>query len=572
MGDMPLRRASALIVLVAVLPLAIVTSSVVRHGEGFAMPSGSSGRALLLVAGLGPAVAGLLHLWRRPGLAPGALLLGLAGAGWLVAEWDNPSASSDEVFTTGLTLWTVGPVLLTHAALAYPTGRLKSWPARLLVAAGYLVTVGLQGVATAAVFDPVREGCSSCPENLLAVAADPVRHQQLDGWGVRAGAVWAGLAVLVVGMRLVRDGSARRRSTGLILGATAVGLLAVAAYHVRNLDRGYLGSEQVDRDLWMVQGWSLVAVSVAVVVDLVRQRRAHRALTGLVVDLSDGPASGSLEPVLAARLGDPGVRLCFPLDGAQRSSVLVDSAGRLVDPTTLSGRRTELRHGGRHLATLVHRPGVLAGEDDVAALVSAVHLGLDHERLQAQALAQLADLRESGRRILDAGDAERRALERDLHDGAQQRLVGLSLGMRLLRSRGAAGAALDQAEDQVQAAVESLRALGRGLYPVLLDDAGLGPALRALAETGDLRVGPLPEERFSRAVETTAYLLVARACDAGPVGVSMTPTEEGLGIQVTGAVLGPGLEEVADRVTTLGGRWTVSDGASGNVLDVWVPR
>ena len=478
----------------------------------------------------------------------GAVLLGLAGSGWLVAEWDNPAASSDVVFTLGLVLWTVGPVLLTHAALAYPTGRLRSWPARVLVAAGYVVTLGVQGVATAVFFDPVLEGCASCPENLLAVAADPGRHQQLDSWGVRAGALWAAAAVVTVVVLLVRVGAARRRSAGFVLGATAVGLVAVTAHHVRNLERGYLGSEQADRDLWTVQGVCLLAVAVAVLADLVRQRRAHRALTGLVVDLSDGLASDSLEQVLAQRLGDPGVRLCFPADGAHRTPSLVDSAGRPADTAALPGRRTELWHAGRHLATLVHRHGVLEGEDEVAALVSALHLGLDHERLQAQALAQLADLHESGRRLLDAGDAERRALERDLHDGAQQRLVGLSLGMRLLRSRGGAGEALDLADRQVQEAVEALRALGRGLYPVLLDDAGLGPAVRAVAETHDLRVGSLPDERFSRAVETTAYLLVVRACDAGPASVEMAAEDDGLRVRLVaraeprawGEVVGPG--------------------------------
>ena len=332
--------------------------------------------------------------------------------------------------------------MLAHAVLAYPSGRLRRWPARLLVTSGYAVTVGLQGIATALVFDPAGEGCTDCPRNLLAVADDPVQRELLDTWGVRAGAAWASVAVLVLGVRLLRDGAARLRSTGLLLGVTVVGLVAVAAYHVRNLDRGSLGSQPADRHLWTVQGLVLVAVAVAVVLDLVRQRRAHRALTGLVVDLSDGLGSGSLEPVLAERLGDPGVRLCFPVEGPQRvEPVLVDPTGRPVVAAEPGLQRTELRHAGRHLATLVHRPDVLVGKDEVSALVSAIHLGLDHERLQAQALAQLADLRESGRRILDAGDAERRALERDLHDGAQQRLVGLSLGMRLLRSRGGAGRA-----------------------------------------------------------------------------------------------------------------------------------
>ena len=242
-----------------------------------------------------------------------------------------------------------------------------------------------------------------------------------------------------------------------------VGLLAVAAYHVRNLGRGSLGSKQADRDLWTAGGLSLVGVAVAVLVDLVRQRGAHRAMTGLVVELSDGMGSGGLRSCSRAA-GRPRRAPALPRREPTRvEDALVDSTGRPVVAAGLAGRRTELRHAGRHLATVVHRPDALATENEVSELVSALHLGLDHERLQAQALAQLADLRESGLRILDAGDAERRTLERDLHDGAQQRLVRLSLGMRLLRSRGGAGEPLDLADRQVQEAVDALRAGPRAL-------------------------------------------------------------------------------------------------------------
>ena len=126
------------------------------------------GRVLLLTAGSAPVLAALLHLWRRPELPARWALLILPGAGWLVAEWDNPAAPSGIVFTTGLLLWTVAPVMLAHAVLAYPSGRLRRWPARLLVTSGYAVTVGLQGIATALVFDPAGEGCTDCPRNLLA--------------------------------------------------------------------------------------------------------------------------------------------------------------------------------------------------------------------------------------------------------------------------------------------------------------------------------------------------------------------------------------------------------------------
>jgi len=115
-------------------------------------------------------------------------------------------------------------------------------------------------------------------------------------------------------------------------------------------------------------------------------------------------------------------------------------------------------------------------------LVSAVHLGLENEHLQAEALAQLADLRSSGARIVAEGDEGRRRLERDLHDGAQQRLVGLSLGFRLLRSQVSASIPeLEAADNEIQQAIAELRQLARGLYPVVLRDQGLAVALYALS-------------------------------------------------------------------------------------------
>ena len=563
MGAMPLRRATALLVLLAVLPVALVSNSVVRDGQGFAMAAGASGRGLLLAAGAGLAVAGLLHLWRRAELSAGAVLLGLAGAGWLVAEWDNPAASSDVVFTIGLVLWTVGPVLLTHAALAYPTGRLRSWPARVLVAAGYVVTLGVQGVATAVFFDPVLEGCASCPENLLAVAADPGRHQQLDSWGVRAGALWAAAAVVTVVVLLVRVGAARRRSAGFVLGATAVGLVAVTAHHVRNLERGYLGSEQADRDLWTVQGVCLLAVAVAVLADLVRQRRAHRALTGLVVDLSDGLASDSLEQVLAQRLGDPGVRLCFPAEGTQRTPSLVDSAGRPADTAALTGRRTELWHAGRHLATLVHRPGVLEGEDEVAALVSALHLGLDHERLQAQALAQLADLRESGRRLLDAATPNAGRWSATCTTGPSSGWSGSRWACGCFaravaparRSTSPIGRCRRQWRPCAPWVVGSTRCCwttpgsGRRCEPwPRPTTCGSGPCRRSAS--------PAP----SRPRRTCWW---SARCDAGPASVEMAVEDDGLRVRLVARAEPRAWGEVVDRVTTLGGRWSTSGVAAG---------
>jgi len=127
---------------------------------------------------------------------------------------------------------------------------------------------------------------------------------------------------------------------------------------------------------------------------------------------------------------------------------------------------TPLVSGGRSVALLAHRPGLLDDPGLVEQIAAAARLALDNERLQAQVRAQLEDLRASRARIVERGDAERRRLERDLHDGAQQRLVSLALSLRLARLGGDADpdvAALEQAEAEVRQALEELRGLARGL-------------------------------------------------------------------------------------------------------------
>jgi signal transduction histidine kinase len=272
----------------------------------------------------------------------------------------------------------------------------------------------------------------------------------------------------------------------------------------------------------------------------------------LVVDLAGAGLTGHLRDALAARLGDPDLVLGYPIDGGRR---FVDAAARDVELPPPDGRSmTALRYGGTDVAVLVHRPGLLSSPEMVDDLVSAVHLGLENEHLHAEALAQLADLRSSGVRIVAGGDEERRRLERDLHDGAQQRLVGLSLALRLLRSYVATSTPeLDAAEGELQQAIADLRQLARGLYPVILVDQGLAPALYALAESRHLRVESAPNERLPAVVESTAYLLIGRASEIGRTTVRAV-SEDGL-LVVEATVEGDldDLGDLADRVRTLEG-------------------
>jgi signal transduction histidine kinase len=219
--------------------------------------------------------------------------------------------------------------------------------------------------------------------------------------------------------------------------------------------------------------------------------------------------------MLARSLGDPGLEVAYPLADPGR---LVDATGTAVDPVKRDGRAaTSLARQGQTVAVLFHRPGLLDDPAVVDEVAAAARLALDNERLQAEVLAQLEELRASRARIVTTGDAERRRLERDLHDGAQQRLVGLALALRLARARLGAGAdpdlkaLLDRADERLSVAIGELRELAHGIYPAALTEEGLAAAVEALAEhtSTPITVIHMPQERFPGPVETAAYFVIA---------------------------------------------------------------
>jgi signal transduction histidine kinase len=221
------------------------------------------------------------------------------------------------------------------------------------------------------------------------------------------------------------------------------------------------------------------------------------------------------------------------------------------------------------VAIVVHDAALLEGPALEREIGSAARLAVENERLQAEVLAQLEDLRASRARIVETGDAERRRLERDLHDGAQQRLLALSYDLRL--AQGAAEADGDRelatllasAGDDAQAALGELRELAHGIYPALLAEAGLAPALATLAEEASLPVelGEVPRERYSTPVETAAYLTAsdtigdAAGRNATFVSVDVAREDEQLVVQIRddGAARTSPLLPIADRVGALGG-------------------
>ena len=550
------------------LALGAVSLALAREGPAFSFAGSSlGGAAALLVAGWALLACGLVFWGRRPANAVGPLLAA-AGCAWFLAEWDNPGVGSAVVFTVGLVLFAACPPLAAWAMLAYPGGRLASWEERVAVAVALAGAVIVLGFLPALFYDPAAFGCIQCPDNLLVVADEPGLIDDLNRIGFHLGLTWSLLLIAVAAWRVARSSWTKRRVVAPVVVAGCVYLGLVAATFATNLDRGFVGSRTLDRQLWFAQAAALVALAVAVAWGLLRTRHTRSSLARLVVELGESAPAGGLRDGLAEALADPDLEIAYPVGEGRYADV----RGRVVDAAPQDGRTaTPLVRDGRPVALLLHRADLLDSPEPIEEVASAARLALENERLQAEARAQLEDLRSSRARIVEAGDAERRRLERDLHDGAQQRLVGLSLALRLLRSRlgsdedGELVARLDEAEAELGKAITELRELAYGIHPAVLSDEGLAAAVEALAEDAPVRIAGLPEERFSPAVETAAYLVVAQAVKTGAVRVSAGRLDGALVVDVEVATEPEGLLELEDRVGALDGRLGLERAADGRV-------
>jgi signal transduction histidine kinase len=560
---MPLRVA----LLAAGVALGLWARTVAASSSGLSFATRTAwGTIFLLIAGWSTMVAAVIVLRERRRCA---LLLYAVGSWWFVRELATPSVEIPLEFTIGLVLFPVGPALVAHLLLSYPTGRIQGWPYRVIVACGYAVTLGILGVASTVVFDPAPIGCVGCPENLLLIHANLDLFDRLNLTGVRLGAVWLILALGAEAWRVISAKPGSRSSISLVAAGGIGFLVASAAYYLTSLSAGALGGNHRDFVVWQAQGACLILLAAAVTGDLWRVRRARRNLTRLVVDLA-GAAPGRLRDALAERLADPSLVIAYPIEDGRR---YVDAEAREIRlPPPGERARTSLRRGPSELAILVHRPGILDSQPLVEDLVASVQLRLENERLTAEELAQLGDLRSSGSRIVAAGDAERRRIERDLHDGAQQRLVALLLSLRLIRN-GAGGSApeLETAEWRLRQAIADLRRVAQGVYPVLLKEAGLRPALDALGEERPITVQAAPARRYPDAIESSVYLVVARMSAAGPTSVMIDDDGSQLTTRVTVHGHPSDLLDLTDRAKTLGGDIEITDAEDEVIATLTLP-
>jgi signal transduction histidine kinase len=287
----------------------------------------------------------------------------------------------------------------------------------------------------------------------------------------------------------------------------------------------------------------------------------------IAADLGDAPATGTLERALAAAVHDPGLRIVYELDDGR----VVDARGERASARG-GEATTTLTRDGRAVAVLLHRR---AAADTVGQLGSGIRLALDNERLRAALLAEAREIRSSRERIVVAGDAARRRLERDLHDGAQQRLIALSYHLRVAGSvaaeegEHAAAARLASALDSCLAALAELRTVAHGIHPAVLVDAGLGAALEDLADISPVPVTTtvLARDRLPGRVEAAAYAIVRLVVDAASeagaeeVDVRVVREDDRLVIELQVDLGGaPPPIGVLDRAGALGGTVRIRTG------------
>jgi signal transduction histidine kinase len=531
--------------------------------------------AYLLVAIIGVSWSfvgvGLVAWTRRPENRTGALMVavGLAFALNGLRLVGTP---------LGFALWflvaTLPAAVLAHLIAVFPDGHPTTRLQRVFIVVNYATTVPLALVQLLLV-EPARLGCNSCPDGLLGIGQ---HHPYGEAVLAVSGLIDVALAVLLLWILVARWRRAswpRRRSLAPV---ALVGVVLLILYTIRQALLMVISRPapfDVGFDLAILA--LLMLWPLAFLAGLARTRLDRSAVGDLAIQLSEPLPPGRLEQALARALHDPTLKLAYWLPNRH---AFVDAAGHPVELPAGGDDHavTILRHDGDPVAALLHDAALDDDPELVCAVAATARMTIENERLQAEVRAQLEEVRASRARIVAFGDAERRRVERNLHDGAQQRLVNLSLALGIARSQIAVGsneqmgAALDEAAVELRLALAELRELARGLHPVILSEAGLGPALAALAERSPIpaTVAAVPADRLPARVEETAYYVASEAlanaakhAHATAVTISARRRDDGLIVEIGDDGVGgadpngSGLRGLADRVAALDGRLEV---------------
>ncbi|MEU4190729.1 histidine kinase [Kribbella sp. NPDC026611] len=515
-------------------------------------------------------ISGALAWWRRPESRLGPLMIATAFVMALTAlQWSQVPG----LFSLGHLLDMVPSAMFLHVFLAYPTGRLETRPRQVVVSTAY---------ATVVILQLAKVLLGAYPDSLFAITAQPALAGRIE----QAQLILMSVLLLSgTALLLVRRSPARRRPATLLVDAFGLALIMLAVLYIAGL-RGWSQIETVRHITFAALGLA----PVAFLLGLLDARLARTDVGALLMELRAHPTSDLREP-LARALHDPSLTLAYWLP---QYDTWADPDGRSVTLRGAEeGRATRVIYRDNEPVIALEFDRTLADERELLdAVAAAAGIALENSRLEVELRARLQELQGSRARVIDAGQKERQRLERNLHDGAQQRLVALALELQLI-ARGSTGdpetsARLQQAKREVTASLDELRDVARGIHPAVLTGHGLAVALESLAAQAAVPVelDVAVEERLDERIEVAAYYVVSESLTnigkharATAASVHVTRSGEVLVVEIVDDGVGgadtergTGLRGLADRVEAVGGRLRVwSPAGQGTRLEAEFP-
>jgi signal transduction histidine kinase len=529
---------------------------------------------------------GLYAWWRRPENHSGALMA-LVGFLWFLAPLNF--SDNQAIFAVGLFTDSLAIAALAHLILAFPSGRLESRYHRGLIAFGYFCAGVLQLPALVFWDTTTSSDCKGCPPNPFLISANEDLYNAFRGLLNLCAVIVIALITRELIHRIRRARGAERQVYNPVVYAGGATLVAFGCLFGAVVAGGIESAA-----LRFIAFAAFVTVPYAFLAGLIRGRLSR---AGAVAELVEAlgrtdDRRRSLRDSISAALGDSSLALAYWIPEQQ---AYVDAEGQRVQlPADGSGKiATPIERSGERLAVIIHDESLADERELVRAVGGAAALTIENERLAAELRARIEELRASRARIVQATDEERRRLERDLHDGAQQRLVALVLNLKMARGSldqdpDAARELIDDAITELTEATAELRELARGIHPAILTDRGLDAAVTALAGRAPVPVElqELPEGRLAAPVESTAYFVVAEALTNVARYSQATHAEVEIGQQNGTLVVeirddgvggadpkrGSGLRGLADRVAAVDGRLVVtSKPGAGTTVHAEIP-
>jgi signal transduction histidine kinase len=516
----------------------------------------------------------------------------LVMAGFFSCVWLLNGSGRSLAFSVGAACTGLAAPLFYYLLLAHPGGRAHSRSERLFVASAFVVLSGCWGFcwltsAHPPIGTPLLRCAPHCPRNALFLGGSPATPAVTALYGVAAVLAAVGTFLLLTTRLRLANAPLRRSLLPNALVAT-FSLLFLFGFMVDPTPKTHVAE---------VFGYlhfaSVAAIPLAILLGLVLERQFMGQALARFVDQLAGVAPSRVQALMADVLHDPSLTIAYrrPTLGTY-----VDCSGAAVQMPAPGGTRAvaDIERDGEPVASVLYDSELADQAPFVRAAGAAAVLRLQELQLEADLKASLGDLARSRRRLVEAADAERQRIERDLHDGAQQHLVGMRVKLELARDAIRHDAArgermLEEIGDELEDALEELRSLAQGVYPPLLAEHGLAEALKSTARRAHIAISVSVDRlrRYPADVETAVYFCcreaLQNAAKHGGAAARLRLWEQGMrlhfevadsgpGFDRENTALGQGILNMGDRVEAVGGTLSVSSHVgSGTFVSGVVP-